>query len=327
MTLVGIGTDLLVSSAIDEPIEDGVLIVDDGRIVWSGPLSELPGFPCVWSSWHPPVLAPALIDAHTHLSIETPGREFEQLEAPDAVIATRAARFASEIVRSGVGGVRLLGEPGDLSTQFADAAEHDPHGWPSIVSCGRGIRPSHAIVSVADIVVDTEDDARRGVELVASSGADWLKLHATPSSLRGDPIEPLFSASLLRLLIELGHDAKMRIAVHCHGGPAADICIDAGVDTIEHGRFLSDEQLKRMADSGTTLVSTVGIGAIARHRQSGEPLLALLSELAEPVRRAKRAGVQVIPGSDAIHGRFSLELHALELAGFTPKEVFTQSTR
>lgn len=327
MTPIAIGTDLLIVSAAREPIDDGVLIVESGRIVWVGARCEMPLFDGDWSSWRPAVLAPALIDAHSHLSIETPGGEFEQLELPDSVIAIRAARFASRLVRSGVAGVRLLGEPREFGRSFSEGAALDPGGWPAIVSAGRGIRPSHAVVSVADIVVDTEDDARRWVESLASNGEPWLKLHATPSSLRGDPVEPLFPDALLRLLIRLGHDANLRIAVHCHGGSAADVCIDAGVDTIEHGRFLSDDQLKRMVDSDTTLVSTVAIGAIARHRQTVEPLFDVLSELADPVRRAKHAGVNVIPGSDAVHGLFPLELCALDLAGFSPHEAFAQATR
>jgi imidazolonepropionase-like amidohydrolase len=326
MTVTALGTDLLIISANHVPVHDGVVLTEAGRVLWAGPRTDMPSFEGAWLSWRPAVLVPGLIDSHSHLSIETPGDEAAQLQRPDREIALRASSFASTNLASGVVGMRLLGEPRGLDRCYLDASGNTPGSWAQMISAGPGIRPSHATVSVADAIVDTSDDARAWIDRIASQDSYWIKIHCTPSSLHGDPTESLYSPSLLRFLIRAGHQANLRVAVHCHGGVAADVCIEEGVSTIEHGRFLSDEQLKSMAATGITLVSTVAIGALARHRRTGEPLPGLVNEFSAPVQRAQEAGVQVIPGTDAVHGGMHIELSALCFAGFTPQEAFAQAT-
>lgn len=326
MTAIAIGTECLFVRADHEPVSDGALLIVDDRIAWSGPRADIPPFEGEWVSWRPPFLVPGLIDAHSHYSIQTPGDEPAQVARPDAEIAIRASAFAAQNLASGVVGTRLLGEPRQLDRLFVTASKQDRGIWPELVTAGPGIRPSHGIVSVADAIVDTEDDASLWVDRIAAQDYAWVKLHATPSSLHGNPTESLFSTSILRQLIRLSKEAGLRIAVHCHGGIAADICIEEGVDTIEHGRFLTGEHLAGMATTGISLVSTVAIGAIAHHRRTGAPLTELIEELATSIARANAAGVNVIPGTDAVHGGIYLELLALSMAGMRPQQIFEQAT-
>ena len=50
--------------------------------------------------------------------------------------------------------------------------------------------------------------------------------------------------------------AGRKVAAHCHGDTAARLAIAAGVDSIEHGSFLSEDTLKLMKAKGVYLVPT-----------------------------------------------------------------------
>src|SRR3974377_1119946 len=61
-------------------------------------------------------------------------------------------------------------------------------------------------------------------------------------------------------LVDEAHRLRKRVAAHCHGDRAARDAITAGVDSIEHGSFLSEETLSLMKSKGTFLVPTLLAG-------------------------------------------------------------------
>jgi imidazolonepropionase-like amidohydrolase len=75
----------------------------------------------------------------------------------------------------------------------------------------------------------------------------------------GTLVRTCFTEPEIQAAVEEAHLAGRRIGVHCYGGPAATWAIGAGVDIIEHGTFLTDEQLDSMVRHGTFLVSTTSV--------------------------------------------------------------------
>ena len=59
-----------------------------------------------------------------------------------------------------------------------------------------------------------------------------------------------YSVEEIRAAVDEAHRAGVPVSVPVYGGEAADTAIEAGVDSIEHGFFLTDAQLKRMHDQG-----------------------------------------------------------------------------
>src|SRR3989440_8363331 len=57
-------------------------------------------------------------------------------------------------------------------------------------------------------------------------------------------------------IVSEAHKWRRKVAAHCHGDAAARIAIEAGVDSIEHGRFLTEDTLKLMKAKGVYLVPT-----------------------------------------------------------------------
>jgi imidazolonepropionase-like amidohydrolase len=121
------------------------------------------------------------------------------------------------------------------------------------------------------------------------------------------------------------------VAAHAHGGEGVDQAIEAGVDSIEHGCLLTDEQLKLMLERGTTLVVTMGVGlafetapevpASIRQRMGS-----VNAGYWEVLGRAHDSGVRVTVGSDAVHGGVAQEMQYLVRAGFSPVEALTAAT-
>src|SRR2546430_10995799 len=63
-----------------------------------------------------------------------------------------------------------------------------------------------------------------------------------------------YSVEEIRAAVDEAHHAGVPVSVHVFGGEAADNAIEAGVDSIEHGFFLTDAQLTRLRDKGIMLV-------------------------------------------------------------------------
>src|SRR5579884_830127 len=205
------------------------------------------------------IAMPGLIDAHTHLSISTPGAERRQVSAPVEERVLRALTYAAAMLAEGVTTIRVLGEPAHLDLHFRNAFAANLFRGPRILAAGRMIAPTHADVSVADAPADGMNVVARVRENL-SQRVDWIKIYATASSLLGDPHEPYYSRDEIQLIVATAHRAGVPVAAHAHGGSAVDDLLEAGVETIEHGRYLNDAQLERMAAQGTRLCSTVGIG-------------------------------------------------------------------
>lgn len=270
------------------------------------------------------VAVPGLVDAHTHFSIETPGDERAQVARPLEERVLRAHTFAERMLAEGVTTVRSLGEPGWLDVALRDAG---PTLWsgPTILAAGRIVAPSHANVSVVDAPADGDQVVVRVRENLARR-VDWIKVYATASSLLGDPTESYFARDEILAIGATAARAGVRVAAHAHGGEAVDHCLDAGFATIEHGRFLSDRQLERMATQGAALCATVGVNVFSDARRSGRSADEALLETEQSVARAVAAGVVVVPGTDAGHGRLRFELRALEHFGFSRAAAWRAAT-
>jgi imidazolonepropionase-like amidohydrolase len=103
------------------------------------------------------------------------------------------------------------------------------------------------------------------------------------------------------------------------------------VDSVEHGCRLSEDQLVRMADQGTTLVVTMGVGlAFESHPAVPEAVkkstAGVNDQYREVLQIAHRVGVHTAVGSDGVHGTVAEEMGYLVQAGYSPVEALTAGT-
>lgn len=148
-------------------------------------------------------------------------------------------------------------------------------------------------------LADGADEMRRVVRSVLRSGADWIKIMATPGVLGTRPAAPEFATGdglvaeftdeeLCTAVAEAARRGK-GVMAHALGGPAVAACVRAGVRSIEHGLWLTEQDADQMAAAGTTLVPTLGIYArLAAEAAAG----ALPPEIAGRAAAAARCWVK-----------------------------------
>jgi len=186
-------------------------------------------------------------------------------------------------------------------------------------------------------VVDGADGARKAVREQISHGADWIKVYSDRGyRVREDGVLddiPTFTLEELRAIVDEAHRERRKVASHAIGIQGVHNSIEAGVDTVEHGDYIADADLKTMAARGIFKVPTIFVGAyVAEGRAAaGAPVwVKMLAIHEDTFRRALKAGVKIAFGTDA--GGFPWTINpAKEFAymvkwGMTPAQAIRSAT-
>jgi imidazolonepropionase-like amidohydrolase len=183
---------------------------------------------------------------------------------------------------------------------------------------------------------------RQTVRELVHAGADVIDL-ATTGNIHAEPGRtpvPRFTPEEIGTMVYEAHAAGKRVMVHVDGGPGIGNAIRAGVDSIDHPFYLSDEDIALMLDKGTFLVPTFGcsygIVKVAKayptagiHPEAVEGARRVMADHADGFRRAAEAGVKIAMGSDSFglfQGENLVELELMVRAGFSPMQAIVAGT-
>ena len=294
---------------------DQTILVEDGKITAIGTGLALPAGARVVDLSHEWVL-PGLMDAHTHLTLTevTGDAPFESFYIKESTTfrAMRGLHNAQALLDAGFTTVRDIGNSAEYAMQ--DVRRAIAQGWfagPTIIDAGKIITPfggqSHEIPPEQGsfwkyeyLDADNVAEIRKAVRTNIYYGAGVIKL-----VLDNSPYH--YSLEELRAAVDEAHRAGVPVAVHVYGGDAADTAIEAGVDSIEHGFFLTDAQLKKLHDKGIFLVSTdfprALLDVIGTSGGIFPPPEVLAPRIIDRLTRAHRLGVRIVYGSDIVMER------------------------
>lgn len=139
---------------------------------------------------------------------------------------------------------------------------------------------------------------------VEALGGDFVKLmisglidFSRPNALT----EPGLPEEQICAMVAQAHQRGFAVMVHANGDGPVNAALRAGVESIEHGAFLSEETLLRLAQSDTVWVptlSTIG-NLIGSGRFPDDVLRPLLLQQQEKVQFVSQHGGHIAPGSDA----------------------------
>jgi len=288
-------------------------------------------------------LLPGLINCHVHLCLSgeaDPSRTLTD-ETYAATVVSAVVR-ARRTVEAGVTTVRDLGGREYAELAVRDAVRAGVIPGPRVLCAGRAvcITGGHGW-RLLGRQADGADDLRRAVREQLRAGADVIKLVATGGVMTPgvDPRAAQLTLDELRAGVDEAHRARRRAAAHAMAEEGIAWCLDAGIDTIEHGVFLTEALATRMATQGTALVPTL----VAPHAivegglAAGIPEFAVKKSLAlrerhlEAFRLALRAGVAIAAGTDAgtplnLHGSIVPELALMVGAGMDPLDALRSAT-
>jgi imidazolonepropionase-like amidohydrolase len=287
-------------------------------------------------------LLPGLINCHVHLCVGAEADPVRPLrEEPLALTAIKALLRARETARAGVTTVRDLGGREYAEIAVRRAIQEGLVDGPRIVAAGRPVCMTGGHGHWLGREADGPDDARKAVREQLKAGADVIKIVATGGVMTPgvEPGSPQLTLDEMRAAIEEARKAGRRTAAHAMASSGISDAIAAGITSIEHGIYLTEEIVAHMRRDGTFLVPTLNApAAIASGGlAAGIPdFMVRKSEVVVPAhvasfQLAHRAGVRIAAGADSgtplnFHGSLLPELTLMVKYGMTPLEAIRAAT-
>ncbi|SFR93531.1 Imidazolonepropionase [Dyella sp. OK004] len=298
---------------------------------------------------------PGLIDSHTHLTSETsPTGYTDQFRWNTADYAIRSTVYAKRTLLAGFTTVRNLGDNQNESIALRNAINAGIVPGPRIYTAGKAIGSTggHADPTDGyrmdlagdpgskDGIINSPEDAIKTVRQHYKEGVDLLKI--MPSGGVLDESASVDNAQMtieeIKAVVTAAHDYGYTVAAHAHGAEAIRRAVIGGVDSIEHGTFMNDEDMKLMKEHGTWYVPTIVAGKYVQQMAEKPgyypPQVAAKAKQVGPIiqataGKAYKAGVKIAFGTDAAvypHGQNAREFQYMVEAGIPPMVALQSAT-
>ncbi len=330
-----------------EPIEDACVLIEGGEIKAAGGKSEVrvPDGARVIQAGGKTVM-PGLVDPEVHLSSGPPPTD----DAPLETQALKAACNAVRILRAGVTTIGNAGFGENTDVRIRDAIADGIVAGPRILASGNPVQctAGHGFMrspGVAGLRADGVEGVRKAVRAQFEAGVDWIKINASggiewmgQSPIRNFPSWLNFSLAELRAIAEEAHAFGMKVNAHVQCKEGIKRCLEAGIDTFEHGSTLDDEDIEKMVTQETFLLPTFAHCRmiLEKFEAAGAPGRALdivkrhNEAHARSFEMARKAGVNYAmcsdSGSSPVHGANAIELEELTRQGLSPLEAVHAAT-
>ncbi|GAJ26274.1 aryldialkylphosphatase related protein [Liquorilactobacillus sucicola DSM 21376 = JCM 15457] len=232
-------------------------------------------------------------------------------------VAYQALKNLKELLKSGVTYIRDCGCAFDVDIKLAklqnegvfDGTEIMPSGRPMSMTGGHGdFVEGWDGETTWGYLTDSPDDMRKAVRQAFKIGAKNIKLMATGGVMSAtDQIDDIeLSLEELKIAVEEAHSKHMTVSAHAEGEKGIHNAVLAGVDSIEHGSYVSDEDIELMLAQGTFLTPTlIAAYTIPKYGKGKLPQYmldkasAFMDKYFERIGAAIKAGVKISFGTDA----------------------------
>jgi imidazolonepropionase-like amidohydrolase len=264
-------------------------------------------------------ILPGLVDAHCHIGITLGGPPATTSEARAAAMVDRSA---------GVLAIRDAGSPLPYGSSFDEDVD-----FPRLARAGQHVAAPRRYLRDIGVEVSA-DELDAEVRKQAAAGSGWVKLVGDWIDRSVGDLAPSWDLDAMTSAVAAAHESGARVAAHVFAEESVAALVRAGIDSVEHGTGLSDDDIAVMSARGTALVPTLinvrtfdRIAAQAEQKfpRYSEHMLALRERLPGVVRKAVEAGVPVYVGTDAggsiEHGLAAREMLLLAEAGLSNEEV------
>lgn len=324
-----------------------VILIEGTRIVQVGSASDvhIPPGTDVLDLTNATVL-PGLIDGHTHIFASGPDLDEQMMKESLSYRTLEALVNAQRDLYIGFTTLRDLKTLGGMygDVDLRNAINNGLIQGPRLQVSGRGFQTTGGFrpkgysrdIPLPSMLetVDSPWEARKAVREQLMNGADWIKFYAAYDftfSPDGKMINlPTFTLEEVQAFVEEAHDKGHKVSCHAFGGKGLRNCLAAGVDTIEHGVDLSDDDIQQFKAKGIYLIPTLYHYQLEREhdvRKYGGHTVADVSEA--NFRRVVAAGVKVGFGTGVgpfPHGTQMKEVEYMVKFGMTPAQVLRATT-
>ena len=342
--------DVLTGRVVERP---AVFIGDDGRITavadartarWNADVRHI--------DLSGRTLLPGFIDMHVHLDSPADIGGYRDLEFTDSFFGMTATGAARDMLGAGFTTVRNVGSQNRNDVGLKQAIDNGYAVGPRIVPAGYSIGATGghcdstflppSLETEQEGVADGPEALRHQVRRQRKYGAEVIKICATGGvfSRNTEPGQQQLSEAELKAIADEAHQWGLRVAAHAHGADGIKAAIRAGIDTIEHASLVDEEGIRLAARRQRPVWFSMDIFNTDYTQAEGAKNGVLPDNLRKDrevaqiqrdnFRRAHRAGVKMVFGSDAgvmPHGTAAGQFRTMVDYGMTPLEAIQAATR
>ncbi|MGI5816620.1 MAG: amidohydrolase family protein [Armatimonadota bacterium] len=306
------------------PIEDGVVLIREGRTEAVGPASEvLPPSDAEIIDARGRTVMPGLVEGHAHVGGTTAGQQVLRfsLQRGITTVCSVSANTAGIALRDGI------------------EARH-------VRGCARLIAGCVVNPTFGHVRFRTADgpwEVRGAVREMVEAGADFIKTAASGGFWASDEVCSVrnYTREELEALVDEAHAWFRPVVVHAHTQPGLSNAIAAGVDQIHHGAFIDEEAVRGILAADLWYMPTLrvtsdrNIGAWPERPWMEEEMRPAQPIHRQGVRLVQSLGVKIAVGSDYPSSKHEWEigdaciweLMELVAAGLTPMEAIVASVK
>jgi imidazolonepropionase-like amidohydrolase len=324
------------------PAQDDVLICVENGLVSSldrANLAELKGLGLTVETYPTCTILPGLIDCHVHLSMS--GKVDQRLRFRQLLneFAQNSPLICERIEKSLALGIMALRDGGDIGGHTLRYIKQNDTSGVDVKCAGKGWRAPGRYGKIIGRIPESGSTLAESIR-ANRDVSDHIKIiNSGINSLNefGRETMPQFSRDELDAAFKDARDLGLKAMVHANGKLPVQFAVEAGCDSIEHGFFMGEDNMKRMADRQVYWVPTAfTMKAMREHMPAGSAQSAAASRMLESqleqMGRARELGVRLAVGTDA--GSFGVrhgvalaeELKLMIEAGFSVEEAIGCAT-
>lgn len=341
-----------------QPIIDGVVIIEAGKISYVGSAAGAPHVPqsVTRIDARGGTVMPGLVEAHFHATyFNIAALEDLDIKYPVEYVSLLASVNSRLALECGYTAARSGGCLFNVDFWLKKAIEEDLIAGPRLAASGREIcsagglmdwNPEFRKIGMEGLVfiVNGQDDARKAVRALVKDGVEWVKTYPT-----GDAASPdindhhtlCMTFEEMDAVVKTAHNHGLKVTGHCRATEGIKNALRAGYDCIEHGTFMDDEAMDLLLERDVPCVpalyfekASIELGPeFGLSQQVIDGHQETLDGGIESARRILRAGGRLGMGGDYgfgwnPHGDYARELtFFVKDVGLTPLEVITCATR
>lgn len=298
---------------------------------------------------------PGFIDMHTHITSERDPKAnphtWTTLEEADA--AFMSIPYMERTLDAGFTTIRNLGGDPHVMNALKRAVRNKYIKGPRIIAATGAVSATgghgdfhgynHAILEAVGTEVgicDGADDCRRAVRALVKQGADVIKITATGGVLSNTAagVGQQLTKDELDAIVETANSLGRKVAAHAHDSGGVNAALVAGVNSIEHGSFLTEESITLFKNSGAYLVPTLLAGvSVAEEMAVNDAIPQAIKDKIATVtpaveasfKRALAADVNIAFGTDSgvsVHGTNAREFEIMVQYGMDESQAIKTAT-